>query len=84
MEQLLGIPVVLTSARNKIGMDELQNALEKVVLQEKVDNKIRNDRFLKRNNNQFLLCCIYNCPYVVCLQRNEPHLAQIQLKTVEI
>ena len=39
MEQLLGIPVVLTSARNKIGMDELQNALEKVVLQEKVDNK---------------------------------------------
>ena len=39
MEQLLGIPIVLTSARNKIGMDELQNALEKVVLQEKVDNK---------------------------------------------
>ena len=39
MEQLLGIPVVLTSARNKIGMDELQNALEKVVLQEKGDNK---------------------------------------------
>ena len=39
MEQLLDIPVVLTSARNKIGMDELQNALEKVVLQEKVDNK---------------------------------------------
>ena len=39
MEQLLGIPVVLTSTRNKIGMDELQNALEKVVLQEKVDNK---------------------------------------------
>ncbi len=39
MEELLGIPVILTSARNKIGMDDLQHALEKVVLQEKVDNK---------------------------------------------
>lgn len=38
-EELLGIPVILTSARNKIGMDDLQHALEKVVLQEKVDNK---------------------------------------------
>ena len=39
MEELLGIPVVLTSARNKIGMDDLQQALEKVVLQKNIETK---------------------------------------------
>lgn len=39
MEKLLGIPVVLTSARNKIGMEDLQQALEKVVLQKNIETK---------------------------------------------
>ena len=39
MEELLGIPVVLTSARNKIGMEDLQQALEKVVLQKNIETK---------------------------------------------
>ncbi|MDO5010054.1 MAG: ferrous iron transport protein B [Intestinibacter bartlettii] len=39
LQNLLGIPVVLTSARNKIGMDELQEALESVVLQQNITNK---------------------------------------------
>ena len=39
MEELLGIPVVLTSTRNKIGMDDLQRALEKVVLQKNIETK---------------------------------------------
>ncbi|MGM9532389.1 ferrous iron transport protein B [Intestinibacter sp.] len=34
LEDLLGIPVVLTSAKNKIGMDELQDKLEETVLKE--------------------------------------------------
>lgn len=38
-EKILGIPVVLTSARNKIGMEDLQAAIEKVVLKEKPSNK---------------------------------------------
>lgn len=32
LENLLGIPVVLTSAKNKIGMDELQDKLQETVL----------------------------------------------------
>ena len=32
LEDLLGIPVVLTSAKNKIGMDELQDKLQETVL----------------------------------------------------
>lgn len=39
-EKILSIPVVLTSARNKIGMEDLQAAIEKVVLQEKTENKM--------------------------------------------
>lgn len=39
LEKLLGIPVVLTSARNKIGMDDLQQALEKMVLEGNQKNK---------------------------------------------
>ena len=39
LEEELKIPVVLTSARNKIGMEDLQNALEKVVLSKKTTSK---------------------------------------------
>ena len=34
LEKELNIPIVLTSARNGIGMDELKNAIEKVALKE--------------------------------------------------
>lgn len=34
LEDLLGIPVVLTSAKNKIGMEELQDKLQQIVLKE--------------------------------------------------
>ena len=34
LENLLGIPVVLTSAKNKIGMEELQDKLQQIVLKE--------------------------------------------------
>ncbi|MGM9535437.1 MAG: ferrous iron transport protein B [Intestinibacter sp.] len=34
LEDLLGIPVVLTSAKNKIGMEELQDKLQETVLKE--------------------------------------------------
>lgn len=47
LEDELKIPVVLTSARNKIGMDDLQNALEKVVLSENSTSK----NYISYNDN---------------------------------
>lgn len=47
LEDELKIPVVLTSARNKIGMDDLQNALEKVVLSQNSTSK----NYISYNDN---------------------------------
>lgn len=53
MEDFLGIPVILTSARHKIGMENLKQALEKVTSQ---NNKNKE----KKNNNKNKIYVTYS------------------------